>query len=346
MYKDAFQDITFEAENVLIPSPLYTYNENEDGSNFGEENPLNLVSLLSKDKESERNIFNLNEKTTAFQTYNKSSFKQLNNNSEKEEKKFYSFEEIKEILQNSKTVDFNKIQSYLIKDSRIENAENTLQFIKKKRNRNEKQSETVKFDNPIIFGSGRKKANDQSERNHNKFSSDNISKKIKSKLFDNAITFVNNFLAPKNVKLKVLDYKYINNIKKDEEIKNLNEPLKELLSKNISSRFSNSPSDENKQIIDSILENEKNNEILMSIFNLSFRDWIEIFLAKKKVTDFENLRYSSYKEIEEKMPTINNLLNNILEKDGGEYLSSFIFYLYNYERYFACKRERRKKGNK
>ena len=337
-----FQDNFFKIENELTYSPISSY-ENEDDFRFNpsEEDPFKLGPFLKKDKESEWNIFNLDDKTTANQTFSKDNLKQFIKNSEKEEKKYYLFEDIKEILRNSKTVDFSKIQSYLIKDSRIQNAENALQFIKKKRNKSEK-SEGVLFENKIKFGSGRKRSNDKTEREHNKFSSDNIAKKIKSKFFENAKLFINNFLVIKNLQLKDLDYQYINNIRKNEEIKYLGEPLKDLLSKKISSKFSNSPADSNKQIIDFILKTEKNNKVLMSALNLKVREWIDLFLLKKNVTDLENLNYSCYKEIEEKMPKINDLLENILENNGGEYLSSFVFYLYNYERYFFCKRERKK----
>lgn len=147
----------------------------------------------------------------------------------------------------------------------------------------------------------------------------------------------------KKIKLKDLNYQYINNINKEVEIQYLEEPLKVLLSKDVSSKFSKSPGDVNKKIIDSLLEKEKNNEVLMFIFNMKFRDWIDLYLLKKKVTDFEKLNYFCCQEIEEKMPKLNQLLSNILERNDGEYLSSFILFLYNYERYFNCKRERRKK---
>ena len=215
-------------------------------------------------------------------------------------------------------------------------------LLKKKRNKREK-SEGILFENKTKLEFGRKRANDESERKHNKFSSDNVAKKIKAKIFENAIIFVNKFLVNLNLQLKDLDYKYINIIRKKEEIKYLGEPLKELLSNKISPKFSNYPANSNKQIIDSILITEKNNEVLMSIFNLKVRVWLDLFLLKKNVTDLGNLSYSCQKEIEEKMPKINDLLENILEKNDGEYLSSFIFYLYNYERYFFCKRERKKK---
>ena len=341
-----FQD-NFRAENGLIYPPFFSSFENEEGFLYNSEEdeaPFKTGTFYKKDNEPKLTICPLDEKTTAIQTIHKDFSEPFFGNSGEDEKCFYSFENIKEILQNSKTINFSNIQSYLNKDSRIESAENSLQFIKKKRKRNENNFEGIVFDNKKKYGCGRKKTDDESKRDHNKFSPDNIIKKIKSKLFENAKIFVNNFLVIKNLKLKDLDYnKYINNIKKDEEIKYLKEPLKVLLSKNVSSKFSNSPEDANTQIIGSILEEEKNNEVLMSILNLTFRDWIDIFLLKKNVNDFEYLSYSSYKEIEEKMPKINELLDNILEKNGGEYLSSFIFYLYNYERYFAVKRNRKKK---
>ena len=333
-------------ENELTYSPISSYLENEDNCriNFSEEDPFKLGPFYEKDKKPEWNIFKFEDRTTANQTYYKDNSKQFIKNTEKEEIKFNSFEDIKEILHNSKTADFSKYQPYLKTDTRIENGEKNLQFIKKKRNKSNK-SKGVLFENTIKLKSGRKNANDKRERLHNKFSPDNIAKKIKSKFYENVTIFVNKFLVNKNLQLKDLDYKYINNLKKNEEIKDLGEPLKVHFSKRISSKFSNSPSDSNKQIIDFILETEKNNETLMSVLNLTLRDWTDIFLMKKNVTDFENLSYSCGKEIEEKMPKINDLLDNILEKNDGEYLSSFIFYLYNYERLFFCKRER-KKNNK
>ena len=130
-----FQGNFYKTENELMFSPICSYDENEDSSRFNlfGEDSFKLEMFYKKDKEPEWNIVNLDDKTTAIQTYYKDNLKQSIKNSEKEEIKFYSFEDIKEILRNSKIVDFSKIQSYLIKDSRIQDAENALQFIKKKK---------------------------------------------------------------------------------------------------------------------------------------------------------------------------------------------------------------------
>ena len=347
---DIFQDDMYKTGNNLIYPLLYSHFDNEDDFRFnlseGHEYPFIFESFDKKDKMQKINILPLDEKSTSLQTIYKDYSKQIFKNTEKEGvKNFYSFEIIKEILQNSKNFDFSKIQSNFKKDSRIENAENMLQLIKKKRKRSS-NSELLTFDNKIKYGFGRKKTGDISKRDHNKFSSDNIIKKIKAKLFQNAIIFVNNILdnKNKNMKLKELDYQYINSIKKDKELESLRKPLKEILSKKISPKFNNFPKDTNKKIIDYILESQKNNEVLMFILNLPFRDWIDLFIMKKNLKEFENLNNSSCQKIEEKMPKINDLLDKILEKNTGEYLSSFIFYLYNYERYFTSKRKRNQRN--
>ena len=148
-----FQDNFCKIENEITYSPICSHNENEDNFRFNpsEEDPFKLEHFCEKYKEPEWNFFNLDDKTTAYQTYYKDNLKLSIKNSEKEDIKFYSFEDIKEILRNS-TVDFSKIQSYLIKDSRIQNEENALQFIKKKRNKKEK-SEGILFENKTKFES-------------------------------------------------------------------------------------------------------------------------------------------------------------------------------------------------
>ena len=139
---ELLEDNIIKTENELMYSPLTSVYENEDGLKFNipEDEPFNLFPNYKKCKEPNWNIFNLDEKTTAIQTFSKDFSQHLNKNKEKELAKFHSFEEIKKILQNSKDVDFSKIQPYLKKDLRIENAENRLQFIKKKRKRDESKS--------------------------------------------------------------------------------------------------------------------------------------------------------------------------------------------------------------
>ena len=100
-------------------------------------------------------------------------------------------------------------------------------------------------------------------------SEDNIIKKIKAKLFNYIIIFFNRILQEVNIndiKFLKLDYKHINNLNQIFELKLFASKLKDLLSMDISSKYSSKNNYEiknnNKNIIEKI-ENKtliKNNE--------------------------------------------------------------------------------------
>ena len=88
---------------------------------------------------------------------------------------------------------------------------------------------------------GRKKLDDKntSQGNHKKDCSDNIIKKIKVFLFISVIEYVQHYINSQDIgekiKLLRLDYKYINNLKKEDNIKVLKEPLINIVSLDTSS---------------------------------------------------------------------------------------------------------------
>ena len=335
--------------NTLMYSPfLDLFESDEDFIN-----PLSERELESKEKfkllQSDLNYKNilpdniiaLDEKTTANQTNNQELFW---NQFQKEAdcfKGFYTYDKIYQLFESHKIDQL--LLSKFNKDFKIEEAENYMKLIKKKRKRKKnKKDEKQIFVYNEKFRMGRKILNDQSKRNHTKFSSDNIIKKIKTKLFENLILFVNNMLKNK-YKIKDLNYTIIDRIKKDIDLELLEMPIKDLLSKNISPKYSNFPSDSNKKCIEAILDKEKDNKPLIFILNKTFKDWIEIYTLKKNVKDFENLNEENSLEIEENLPKIQVLMENILKDYDEEYFSIFIFYLYNYERWFTIKRNRKEK---
>ena len=129
-----------------------------------------------------------------------------------------------------------------------------------------------------------------------------------------------------------LDYKYINNLKKEDNIKVLNEPLRNIVSLDTSSRYANYQDKSwNKKIIQKILD--KNDEKINSLLNLSFSTWIDIFTYRQKWEN--NIQF--YK--------IKNYLEKIQDENDSEYFSKFIFYLFNYQRWFLHKKGRRPKIN-
>ena len=85
---------------------------------------------------------------------------------------------------------------------------------------------------------------------------------------------------------------------------------------------------------------------------MTLRDWLDIFTFKKTVKDIINLyidiNYQNIDEIkiEQSLVGVGKLLNEIKSKNmnnGGDYITFFIFFLYNYERWFYLKKSRRRK---
>ena len=208
---------------------------------------------------------------------------------------------------------------------------------------------------------GKKKRGRKSEiktvNEHNRMTPDNIIKKIKAILFKNIVEFLNKLLkkVSKKIKLAKLDYCYINQLNRGKDLLLLKLKLKELLSFNISPKFRSLKKEHNKEIIARI-ENEKetiineNNDInnhcydtLKFILNITFGDWLDLFTRKK---NFEYL-FNHYgidgtsinnEIIEESFVEINEILSKY--KENENYFSLFVFYLYNYERWFFIKKPR------
>ena len=124
----------------------------------------------------------------------------------------------------------------------------------------------------------------------NKKKKNNRGGKTKKKVEGNAeftsvIEYVEQYINSQNIKEKIkllrLDYKYINNLKKEDNIKVLNEQLRNIVSLETSSRYANYQDKSwNKKMIKKILA--KNDEKINSLLNLSFSTWIDIFTYRQK----------------------------------------------------------------
>ena len=260
---------------------------------------------------------------------------------------YYFLNDIKQIFldNNIELIYINSIDKYK-DDLTLKEAEKDITIMHKGRKVN--KYENKKKENFGKFQRGRKKKGDTTGRKHGKKDPDNIIKKIKSKLIDSLIKYINNIITNLNVTkgkdqaksnlMKKLNYKeYIDSIERKENLNFLQRPIKDILSYEISSKFSKFPNDWNKKMINSILNSNKEDKIINYIFDMTFKEWIEIFLFKKK---------TKYELIEKSLPTINSLLKDILSKNDEYYLSMFIFYLYNYERWFYIKAGRNRKKSK
>ncbi len=274
----------------------------------------------------------------------------ISDNSNIKVPKLFTYEDIREIIKNKNDGSLNRILDYFKKDEMIEKYENDMQLLNpiKKRNR----TKNKRKENEVSYGRGRKKKDDNTKRKHSKYSVDNIMKKIKSKLIDVVIDFINKIVNNKNyeesikVIFKKIDYKYINQMRNDLEIELLNGPIKDLLLKDVSPKFGDLSPDSNRTKFENLMENEKSDETIMFALNLSFKEFIELLCSKKSMNDIENSRNVSSdtcQKIMNEFPGIDSLLNKILKKNDTKFISHYIFLLYNYEKCILSKKGRKSK---
>ena len=221
-------------------------------------------------------------------------------------------------------------------------------FLENENNQNYEQENNKKLGRrPKIEGGGK----------HNRMASDNIIKKIKAGIFKYLAQFLNNVInyekTPKeNNKIFKIDYCYINQLNREKDLRYLNMPLKDLFSLlDVSPKYKNINIQSNKIYIKRLL-NEQTDEAIKFAFNMTFRDWLDIFSFKKEVKDLlneYNIRDDNdtvCKKIKESLVGVDDLLNNLVKKEENKkYFSNFTFYLYNYEYWFFKKKGRKSKRN-
>ena len=286
---------------------------------------------------------------------NSETLKKSNNSSkginQKDESNYnyMSLGEIREILQK---YNFTELYNNIIGNENIKDAEYKL--CNKKRKRDKDSFIFFKKEEPDKIKRGRKIESNNKKYNreeHSKYSEDNIIKKIKAKILLYPLMFLNNILAKNNThkkKLYKLDYKYINQLKKEEDMKILKMRLKELYSLDISSKY-NKEKDYNKNYIKSIEKNIKDYPTIMFAFNLRLEDWMELFFYKKNINEIlakdeeiNNADEETIQIIQNSLIGVEDLLNTILkkEKNDKKYFSIFTLFLYNYKRWFYIKNAR------
>ena len=125
-------------------------------------------------------------------------------------------------------------------------------------------------------------------------------------------------------------------------------PLKDYLSIDISEKYKTYSKNSNKKVIDEILKNEKNNEIIMFILNdLTLGDYIDIFLYKKELKDFEKIDEEKANKIMKVFTRVDALIEGFDQtKNENNYYSNYFYIFYNYERWFFIKIDRKERKKK
>ena len=201
---------------------------------------------------------------------------------------------------------------------------------------------------------GREAKENNKRETHDKRSPDNIIKKIKAYIFIYTLSFLNDILKKNfrynNVELLKLDYKYVNNLQKEQDLDFLNMSLKDLFSKEISPKYNKFkyPKDYNKKLIENILKD--GNDIILFALKMTLRDWLDLFTLKKSVEDIINKYNNNHtdkenliKKIGESLIGVDKILNKIDDNSDEDYMARFLLCLYNYERWFHLKKSRDKK---
>ena len=224
---------------------------------------------------------------------------------------------------------------------------------------------------------GRKKKNDNSKSNLNKYIPDNIVKKIKNRITDFLIEFINNLINSiyntneinkillnlnlhkfeiKNQKkiIKKIEHKFSANLtKKEDNLKLLNSTLKEYLSNKISTKYVNYKENQNELIISKLLEDDENKDIFEFVFHeLKIEDWLQIYTHQKNIDDYI-YRYDLSKEkekvikIKKSIVGIDEYLKKLItlenENDNKLYYHCFLLLIYNFRLYLDLKEGRNHK---
>ena len=192
-------------------------------------------------------------------------------------------------------------------------------------------------------------------REHNRYHADNIIKKIKAKLFDYCLKFINKMINKNDegsIKLLKIDYKkYIDQLERKKKLDLFKLPLKDLFSLDISGKYSTRNKDYNKVLINRILEQKievEDFDTIIFLFKIvTFNDWIEIFTYKKDILSLineYNAQNVNYNKIQDNLIGVNHLLNEILKKEDfqndDKYYILFLLYIFNFQRWFYIKRRR------
>ena len=309
----------------------------------------------------------------------KNNIKKINNNifikEEQIDNNFpvhYTFDKIKDIIQSLSIP--SEVKNSIVLDynlNKIDKVMSNNSFLGKKKRRKKGKIKFSDYKNSENQ-KGRKKQDDFSRRKHDRNAADNIIKKIKLKFIEYSLKFINNVLnsylnksklveynnflrqarkykddEDKENLIKILDYKFIDKLKKETDLSLLEMPLKDLFSKNISPKYTTLQPDSNKKIIEKIVKEEKDNVNIIFALNLTFGEWIDIFTYKKKLSSIQNFDEEKMKGLNDQFYMVDHLIIEMYDKKyDHNYLSYFLSYVYNYKRWFILKKGRNRISNK
>ena len=332
MFKDCINSFYFcKEENI---------SENSSSENF-------FISVF----ENPLSIFNETQSNDLFENHIKSPilFEQIKIDTKENKVDLPEFYSIDKIL-DEYIKDIN-IKNLLYEDNKTRSILNLMQYkfieLAHKRGIKKDLSIEIKSDKEDQHKKRGKTKKSKSIVMHDKMSSDNILKKIKAALFNKyIINFLNGIIKLKLEKYKLakLVYRYINELKKENELNYFKMTLKEIFSMDISTKYSKFGNDYNKKIIEQVINKD---DSINFIFNLTYNDFIDLFTHKKKIEDIKALNIkldiNCCEEIKKYIPKVESFYSELKGKNDIKYSTLVIFYLFNLERIIKLKQNRKKK---
>ena len=163
---------------------------------------------------------------------------------------------------------------------------------------------------------------------HNKYSNDNVKRRIKALFHKYIISLLNNLIAKRfqsfKIKFVKINSKITKNIGIEYNRNLLNEKIIEIII-NISNKYINK--NNNKNCI-KFIESQKNNEDIMKILNMTYREmYVDSYLKSNK----NNTLKDSYEEHKEKL----------MKEYGNKYLEKFIENAENFIEFFVTGKKRK-----
>ena len=198
---------------------------------------------------------------------------------------------------------------------------------------------------------GRKRKNENNTTEHNKFSDDNVRRRVKHLCFKYLLLFINSQIKEIynnkigqgifQKQLQTLNQSQISNAKILFNQQLLEKNLGEIFSDKVTGKLTNIPSDHNKKLIQKLINEEdiEKRIYFQKLFSLKLKDCFEHFCGNKVIDELEGMEL--FNEISE-------ITSEYLEKyeDGKEYIHQLEYYLKNYERIIKSKRARKERIKK
>ena len=188
---------------------------------------------------------------------------------------------------------------------------------------------------------GRKRKDSLTEGKHNKFSHDNMNRKIKSILLNIVYLFINSKINEiyKNEpdydeekdKLKKIEQKQIVDSNIEFNQKFLNETLRNIFSVNISHKYKKYNLEHNKNLINRLIndENTKRRQIFQNLFSKTFLECLEHFRGTKNIYELGGIK--TFDEIK------------VQYENDPDYLASLEYKLKSYEDILRNQKKRKSK---